>query len=105
MNKKLALITGSAAGLLYTVALFISWGARGRWFESSLPDFARRSFSEGGLFYFQSFLLPGGLHRAKPDLTKRLKIYHFLWKRFSTVFFRLTHDNDWCKKNHLNIFV
>ena len=25
MNKKLALITGSAAGLLYTVALFISW--------------------------------------------------------------------------------
>ena len=25
-------------------------GRRGRWFESSHPDFARRSFGEGGLY-------------------------------------------------------
>lgn len=27
-------------------------GRRGRWFESSHPDFARQSFSDGGLLFF-----------------------------------------------------
>src|SRR5690606_22105816 len=48
-------------------------GRRGRWFESSHPDFARHSFSDGGLFDFYSeygaaFIGIKGLRRARPDI-------------------------------------
>ena len=54
-------------------------GRRGRWFESSHPDFARHSFSDGGLFHFKPLFerkdisLPGYVGRG-PTLLQHLKL-------------------------------
>ena len=61
----------------------LAWGARGRWFESSPPDFARGYLSNRGLFFFSYSSIPrassGGAR------LKKIEFFYFIDEKYCWV--------------------